>query len=273
MTINTDSEACSDLAVSLVKAQADFPDIPRSKTVTVKTERGSYDFAYAPLDAIIKATRPVLTKYDLAISQLINKSDNGTVVVTKLLHISGESLESTTPLVQIGNGPQAFGSALTYIRRYAYCAILCIQAEDDDDANAAEGHVVAPRTPAFPSTVHPPKQIVAQPKETKNVIAEPGIPFQLIRVKSVTERTGRSGAKFYELVAQDGRKMSTFNKDHASIAHLFIDNEIPVILTTSKDGKFLNFTLPEEFVKAQMPPDEPENDDGLDGFVEPVQER
>ena len=56
---------------ALAKAQGEFPPIPREKTVTVKTKTGgSYSFAYAPLDAILSACRPVLAKNGLAITQL-----------------------------------------------------------------------------------------------------------------------------------------------------------------------------------------------------------
>lgn len=252
MTKNDDPiEVKASLASALAGAQAEFPDIPRSKTVTVRTQAGgSYDFAYAPLDAIIKVTRPILAKHGLAVSQLINRAEGATIVVTRLMHTSGESIESSTPVIQIGAGPQAFGSALTYSRRYSYCAILCIQAEDDDDANVAEGNVLTPHAPAARPAPAPVKR--SAPAQASNVtIAE---------IKSVMPRKGRTGTEFFEIIMGDGRKASTFNKDEAAELAGKLNHKVAVILTTSKDGKFLNLSLPE--------PD----DDGLDGFAEPEAE-
>jgi hypothetical protein len=42
------SEQINDLVSVLAKARADFEPIVRSKTVTVKSDRGSYQFSYAP---------------------------------------------------------------------------------------------------------------------------------------------------------------------------------------------------------------------------------
>jgi hypothetical protein len=263
-----DLDLNSGLAIALAAAQAEFPDIPRSKTVTVKTQSGgSYDFAYAPLDTIIKLTRPVLTKNGLAISQLINKAEGGTVVTTRLMHSGGEFLESHTPVVQIGSGSQAFGSALTYVRRYAYCAILCIQAEDDDDANAADGNAVAPRAPFPQKTTAAPI-----PKAAPAVKAAPdATPTAMVRIKSVEEKQGRTGATYYETVFLDGRKASTFNRTYAELMQQLVGHEIPAILTPSRDGRFLNIALPESLVESMTPPADPEspeyNDDGLGGFM------
>ena len=38
---------------------------------------------------------------------------------------------------------QSFASAFTYAKRNAYCALPCIAAGDDDDANLAEGNTAA----------------------------------------------------------------------------------------------------------------------------------
>lgn len=135
------------VAQALVAAQADFPQLERSKTVTVrgmnrKTGREyEYTFAYAPFDAIIAAVRPVLAQHKLAISQALSHLDGQLALRTVILHESGERIEDVCP---IPVGPDAtsqeVGSAITYLRRYALCAILGLVAEDDDDGNAASGN-------------------------------------------------------------------------------------------------------------------------------------
>ncbi len=116
------------LALALAKAQAEFPAIVRDKEVDSRT----YKFKYAPLDKIIDAVRPALTKHGLAFTQLLDEGH----LVTMLLHESGGSLEGRCLLPQEGT-IQQFGSAITYIRRYALQAMLGIAAEEDDDGDAA----------------------------------------------------------------------------------------------------------------------------------------
>ena len=86
------------------------------------------------------ATREALSKNGLAITQCGIPREGGTwVLQTTLIHESGESIVSMLPLLAFPKGPQAAGSEITYMRRYAYAAILSITADEDDDANAAQG--------------------------------------------------------------------------------------------------------------------------------------
>lgn len=132
------SESISKLVSALAKAQAAFPQIPRSKTVTVKTRTGgSYTFSYAPLEEIIKSVRPSLHANGLAFVQSVADG----LVVTLILHDSGEWVQSGgTPVSAVEQGPQAYGSALTYSRRYDLSLALGLCPDDDDDGNAAEGN-------------------------------------------------------------------------------------------------------------------------------------
>lgn len=130
--------AWAKIAAALAKAQGEFAPVEKNRTVKVETKTGgSYTFAYATLDAVLAATRPALAKHGIALTQLV---DNGWLR-TILIHESGESLETDLSLPNV-ESPQAFGSALTYMRRYAVVAILGVCAEEDDDGNAAEGNNV-----------------------------------------------------------------------------------------------------------------------------------
>lgn len=139
------SGSLATLADALAAAQGEFTSPEKDRTVKVKTQGGqSYSFDYATLDSILKMARPVLCRHKLALTQLVVPAPKGGhQLVTKLLHGgSGEWLESTLPLMLQGNGPQAMGSAITYARRYAITALLCVCAEEDDDGVAAEGNHV-----------------------------------------------------------------------------------------------------------------------------------
>jgi hypothetical protein len=54
-----------------------------------------------------------------------------------LLHKSGQFIADTALLHLVKDDPQAHGSAMTYLRRYSYMAILGLVADEDDDGNAA----------------------------------------------------------------------------------------------------------------------------------------
>ena len=132
------------LIAALAKAQSAISSPPRNREVKVKTKSGhTYTFRYATLDHIIEAIRKPLTENGLWFTQVLESGEGGKYrLITRLLHDSGESIESRTPLLVEDTGNQAFGSALTYMRRYALTALLGIAADEDDDANAAEGNTV-----------------------------------------------------------------------------------------------------------------------------------
>lgn len=127
------------LATALAKAQSDFATVTRDKTVTVTTKSGgSYKFSYAPLETILAAVRKPLSDNGLVLVQILNEA----ALETTLLHESGASLSGRIGLPDT-NDIQGFGSAVTYLRRYAIQAMLGIAAEDDDDGNQAAGNTAA----------------------------------------------------------------------------------------------------------------------------------
>lgn len=87
---------------------------------------------YVDLSGVLKAAQPVLSKHGLAVSQLLMGSN----LITILTHKSGQWLRSECPL---GNykSQQDRGSAITYTKRYAICAMLGMAADMDDDGNSA----------------------------------------------------------------------------------------------------------------------------------------
>ena len=141
----TTSTGFGAMVAALARAQAAFPAIERTRTVSVTTKSGAkYTFSYAPLDVILAAVRKPLSTNGLAITQLLV----GTDLVTWLLHADGGRLESRVTLpLHNGASPQEIGSAITYLRRYAMQALLGIAAEEDDDGNAASGHHVEATRP------------------------------------------------------------------------------------------------------------------------------
>ncbi len=132
------SESIDQIAAALSAFQGTVKQPKLNKEVTVKTKTGgNYKFKYADLSACAEAAAPALKANGLAVSQIVC---NWTLI-TLLTHTSGQWIKSELP-ISLNNGAdyQALGSAITYIKRYSYCAILGIVADADDDANAACGN-------------------------------------------------------------------------------------------------------------------------------------
>lgn len=132
------SDTIAAISDALAKAQAAISNPTKNREVTVKSDKGSYKFKYATFDAILDAVRAPLTANGIWFIQCVDGGD----MVTRLVHSSGEWLESKVPMAEVRGGPQQLGSALTYMKRYGLCAALGIAADEDDDGNAAEGNGV-----------------------------------------------------------------------------------------------------------------------------------
>ena len=127
------------LHAALATAQGEFPAIERSKTVRVRTkDGGSYEFAYAPLDEILSKVRPVLAEHGLAIIQRLENPAGTPSIRTEILHSDGGVIAASFPIGEIPASPQALGSLLTYLRRYALVSMLGIAAEEDTDGPRPE---------------------------------------------------------------------------------------------------------------------------------------
>lgn len=136
MTEQFNSSAQAALHAALAKAQGGFLAIAKNRSVMIRMkEGGTYKFDYADLESIIRATRPALATNGLAVVQSVG-GDGPLWLDTVLVHSAGGSLISRLPITVGMNDPKAFGSTLSYLRRYAYSALLCVAADDDLDANS-----------------------------------------------------------------------------------------------------------------------------------------
>ena len=126
------SEQIDQLATALAKAQGEFtPAIKDAANPFFKSK-------YANLCSVYKSCQEPLSKNGLSISQPTMRDENGQwILVTKLLHSSGQWMSSHTPIITAKADIQAFGSAVTYARRYALSALVGVVTDEDDDGEAA----------------------------------------------------------------------------------------------------------------------------------------
>lgn len=129
------SEELKDLFTALAKAQAEM------ETAELSSSNPFFKTRYADLAAIVKASRPALTKHGLSIiQQIISHEDGQTMLHTMLCHTSGQWVESRVRIVPPKNDVQSIGSYITYLRRYSIAAICGIVSSDDDDGEMAVAH-------------------------------------------------------------------------------------------------------------------------------------
>lgn len=132
------------LAAGMAAFQADLPRIGKDNTAQVRSDKGNYSYRYADLTEVSAVILPLLAKHGMAWFTMPTLNDNGAFVLRYTLsHTSGESETGNYPLPPPSASPQALGSAITYARRYALCAVTGVApGGDDDDAAAVQGRQV-----------------------------------------------------------------------------------------------------------------------------------
>ena len=130
------SENINELALALSKAQGQMESAKKDST------NPHFRSKYADLAAVVEAIKKPLTDNGLSYLQGFGWDDQGALIVhTRLLHSSGQWVESDLRVRPVKDDPQGVGSAVSYGRRYALQSLVGLTA-DDDDGNASS---TAPR--------------------------------------------------------------------------------------------------------------------------------
>ena len=151
------SDELKELPAAFVTAQGAFERAKKDK------DNPFFKSVYADLSSVLDACADALTKNGFALVQPIVTVNGEAYLLTRLLHKSGEWLQSSVPLTTLDAiktmaaeapiptalgaggdegkkkktpGVQALGSEITYMRRYCLSSLLGIAADDDDDGNA-----------------------------------------------------------------------------------------------------------------------------------------
>ncbi|MRY41136.1 ERF family protein [Parabacteroides distasonis] len=139
------SEEIDKLAIALAKFQGSLEQPSLNSEVKVRTKTGGeYKFKYADLSECKRAAKQPLADNELSVCQLIEDDYS---IRTILLHSSGQWISSKVRMPSNTADAQSIGSAITYAKRYAFCAILGIVADDDEDANIASGNTAQKELP------------------------------------------------------------------------------------------------------------------------------
>ncbi len=137
------SESINEMAAALAKAQGEMSGAVKDAA------NPFFKSKYADLASVWEACRGPLTKHGIAVVQSPSADGLRVSVDTLLLHTSGQWMRGTVSVNAKEDSPQAVGSAITYLRRYALQSFAGV-APEDDDAEAAQGRGKALAIPAAP---------------------------------------------------------------------------------------------------------------------------
>jgi hypothetical protein len=131
------SVSVTKLAEALAKAQAEMP------VVRMNSQNPFLKSKYADLGAVIEASRPVLAKYGLSVSQFPTSEDDRIGVTSILMHSGGEWIEDTIYIpTSESKGlsvAQSAGVVISYLRRYSWASMLGLYADEDIDGHSGNG--------------------------------------------------------------------------------------------------------------------------------------
>ena len=126
------SDQINEIGAALAKAQLGIVGAAKDST------NPHFKSAYADLQSVWLSCHTQLNENAIAVVQQTRITESGAVVlVTKLVHGSGQWMSSEYPVAPVQNTPQGMGSALTYARRYSLMCMAGVAGKDDDDGNAA----------------------------------------------------------------------------------------------------------------------------------------
>ena len=140
------TEEIGELIKALCLAKKDF------KPISKDGKNPFLNSKYVTLDGIVNATEDALNANGLVIIHHHEFTVDDTLLVTELIHESGQIISTETGMSQyIGpvsvnekgnvkvNPLQVFGSVITYLKRYHISELLNIAVDEDADGNSTEG--------------------------------------------------------------------------------------------------------------------------------------
>ena len=125
------SDSIKEISPALIKAQ-------KSITFALMDKVNPHlKSKYADLPSVIDAIKTALNDAGIMFIQTPETMlEMHLQLTTRLIHASGEWIESTMMMPLVKQDPQGYGSALTYARRYSLAAMTGLY-QDDDDGFAA----------------------------------------------------------------------------------------------------------------------------------------
>lgn len=128
--------ANTELMAAILRVQAALPKLATNADGQV----GGRSYRYADLGMVTDAALPLLVSEQLVWATFPTSNEHGQPALRyRMTHLTSGQFEEDVMLLMCAKpDPQGQGSALTYSRRYALCAVLNITVGDDDGAAASQ---------------------------------------------------------------------------------------------------------------------------------------
>jgi hypothetical protein len=182
----------AELTEALHLLQQNLPSVAKGNTA----DTGKYKYNYADLNDVQDAIFPLLAEYGLTWTTAPTLTHSGFALRYALRHSSGQAIEGDYYLPS--GTPQEIGSAITYARRYALCAVTGLAPGGDDD----DGVTASRPAPAVSDATE--KQV----EEWVLALTDAG---SLSELQDVWERAGRAG------VTGDSRVIATKDRQKGAL--------------------------------------------------------
>lgn len=127
------TEELGELFKALAAAQADIEFAEKD------SQNPHFKSNYANLASVYRACKAALSKQSLSVAQMLSTRDGNAGCYTILGHSSGQWMRGWLEARPLKPDVQGFGSAFTYLRRYALAAMVGVAPDEDDDGNEASG--------------------------------------------------------------------------------------------------------------------------------------
>lgn len=203
------SESIAELLAALAEVQSELPTMPKSSQ--------AYGYKYTDLDTITQTIKPILSKHGIGYIQSVGGlTGNELTLTTRIFNKKGEYIEDTAALPTItstkNNAAQTLGMSITYMRRYALCAMLGITSDEDVDAN-----INGTAQPKESNKTTPPKQEV-RPKQPARFDFKPKggetTPAEKKEIGGLLASKYTNGAPVFS--KDEAKKYSAMRKDYTA---------------------------------------------------------
>jgi hypothetical protein len=140
MPSTTPASAPKSLSEALSALQAQLPHVAKEHRASVTSQRTgkTHTYDYADLLDVTEAIMPLMASLGLSFTCCPTYDDSDRFVLSyRLAHVTDTGFVGGRYPLPAGGTPQEIGSAITYARRYALCAVTGLAPGGDDDDAAA----------------------------------------------------------------------------------------------------------------------------------------
>ena len=126
------SDTINEIATALNKAQSEMTGAKKG------AKNPFFKSSYSDLSMIMEAISNPFADNGLSFIQAAEMNEMKVAVTTRIMHNSGQYIESVTELPPTKNDAQGVGSAISYAKRYGLQALAGVPSVDDDGQDAVK---------------------------------------------------------------------------------------------------------------------------------------